>query len=199
MVQHPRALSRRVAAFWLSARCTPTTSCPASTIRAAATAESTPPLIAATTLIDRSPAPAGRAAGALDGGRPCGHHRLHVLRRRGVAEGQPQGTARLLLRDARSPGTADRDVETEAQRSLDEGVTQTRQPGRLLGQLADRLLDGDGEPADRRDVEGPAADLALLAAAVGQGHQLVLPLDDERADADRAAQLVRRERGEVDP
>src|SRR6478752_5003677 len=252
MVQHPRALSRSVAAFWLSARCTPTTSCPASTIRAAATAESTPPLIAATTLIDRSPAPAGRAAGAFDGGWQGGQHRLHVLRRRGVAEGQPQGTARLLLRDAhgqqhvaglrdarlarrtgraldpggveqvqqrvsvaardeqvdvarksvgddaRSPGTADRDVETEAQRSLDEGVTQTRQPGRLLGQLADRLLDGDGEPADRRDVEGPAADLALLAAAVGQGHQLVLPLDDERADADRAAQLVRRERGEVD-
>src|SRR5665647_1027544 len=30
MVQQPRALSRRVAAFWLSARCTPTTSCPAS-------------------------------------------------------------------------------------------------------------------------------------------------------------------------
>ena len=45
--------SRRAASAGVcdSARCTPTTSCPASTARAAATAESTPPLIAASTLI----------------------------------------------------------------------------------------------------------------------------------------------------
>src|SRR6478735_139610 len=111
MVQHPRALSRRVAAFWLSARCTPTTSCPASTMRAAATAESTPPLIAATTFILRSPAPAGRAASALDGGRQGGQHRVHVLLGRGVPEGEPQRTERLVLRDAHSqqdvPGLRD--------------------------------------------------------------------------------------------
>ena len=66
IVQQPRALSRSVAADWLSARCTPTTSCPASSIRAAATAESTPPLIAATTRI-RSSSPRTRRPGR--GGR----------------------------------------------------------------------------------------------------------------------------------
>ena len=46
-VQHPREPVRSVPGIRESAKCTPTTSCPASTARAAATAESTPPLIAA--------------------------------------------------------------------------------------------------------------------------------------------------------
>ena len=54
MVQHPRDPVRSVPGIRLSARCTPTTSCPASTARAAATAESTPPLIAANTRMDSS-------------------------------------------------------------------------------------------------------------------------------------------------
>ena len=49
IVQQPRLPVRSVPGMRLSARCTPTTSCPASTARAAATAESTPPLIAART------------------------------------------------------------------------------------------------------------------------------------------------------
>src|SRR3954451_2507380 len=49
--QHPRAPSRIVAGFAESARWTPVTSWPASRSRAAATAESTPPLIAAKTLM----------------------------------------------------------------------------------------------------------------------------------------------------
>ena len=51
MVQHPREPVRRVPGIRESAKWTPTTSWPASTARAAATAESTPPDIAAKTFI----------------------------------------------------------------------------------------------------------------------------------------------------
>ena len=47
MVQQPRAPERYFCGLEESAKCTPITSWPASTARAAATAESTPPLIAA--------------------------------------------------------------------------------------------------------------------------------------------------------
>src|SRR3954470_12850288 len=100
IVQQPRALSRRVAADWLRARCTPTTSWPASTIRAAATAESTPPLIAATTLIPASPAPAGGASRPSHRRGQRSQHRVDVVDGGRVAEGEPQRTAGLLLRDA---------------------------------------------------------------------------------------------------
>ena len=50
-VQHPRAPDRYFCGFDESAKWTPITSCPASTARAAATAESTPPLMAAITFI----------------------------------------------------------------------------------------------------------------------------------------------------
>ena len=53
--QHPREPVRSVPGAADSARCTPTTSWPASTMRAAATDESTPPLIATSTLITRPP------------------------------------------------------------------------------------------------------------------------------------------------
>ena len=49
--QHPREPVRNVPGADDSARCTPTTSWPASTMRAAATDESTPPLIATRTRI----------------------------------------------------------------------------------------------------------------------------------------------------
>ena len=49
MVQQPRAPVRKDCGFAESARCTPVTSCPASAARAAATAESTPPDMAAST------------------------------------------------------------------------------------------------------------------------------------------------------
>ena len=51
MVQQPRAPERYFCGLDDNAKCTPITSCPASTARAAATAESTPPLIAAITFM----------------------------------------------------------------------------------------------------------------------------------------------------
>src|SRR5215470_15542318 len=54
-VQHPRAPDRYDRGLADSARCTPVTSCPASTARAAATAESTPPDMAASTRTVRHP------------------------------------------------------------------------------------------------------------------------------------------------
>src|SRR5688500_13309082 len=65
MVQQPRLPVRRVPGIRDSARWTPTTSCPASTARAAATAESTPPLMAART---RMCAFCGLVAGLPAGG-----------------------------------------------------------------------------------------------------------------------------------
>ena len=50
----------------------------------------------------------------------------------------------------------------------DEVVAQRGDPGGVLGLLLDRELDGGGEAGDRRGVEGAAADVALLAAAVHQ-------------------------------
>ena len=55
IVQHPRAPDRYFCGLAESARCTPITSCPSSTARAAATAESTPPDIAAINFIVNSP------------------------------------------------------------------------------------------------------------------------------------------------
>src|SRR6478735_4451342 len=60
-VQQPRAPSRNVAGFEESARWMPVTSWPASTARAAATAESTPPDIAARTRMSGPAAHAGEA------------------------------------------------------------------------------------------------------------------------------------------
>ena len=51
IVQHPRAPDRYFCGLDANAKWTPITSCPASTARAAATAESTPPLIAAINFI----------------------------------------------------------------------------------------------------------------------------------------------------
>ena len=59
-MQHPLAPVRRVPGIRESAKWTPTTSCPASTARAAATALSTPPLIAAKTF---TPTSVGSASG----------------------------------------------------------------------------------------------------------------------------------------
>src|SRR6186713_1400053 len=76
MVQHPRAPERYDAGLRLRARCTPVTSCPASTARAAATAESTPPDIAARTFIRvlRALGPVGKPQKSLtsdESGQVC--------------------------------------------------------------------------------------------------------------------------------
>ena len=66
--QQPREPVRSASGVCDSARCTPTTSCPASTARAAATAESTPPDIAASTLMR---GPLRPCRGVLAHGRTC--------------------------------------------------------------------------------------------------------------------------------
>src|SRR5919202_4482701 len=63
--QQPRAPERKDWGFFGRARCTPVTSCPASTARAAATAESTPPDMAAKTFMRFPPAPCLRGAAAI--------------------------------------------------------------------------------------------------------------------------------------
>ena len=69
----------------------------------------------------------------------------------------------------------------------------------VLGLVLDGQLDRGGEAGDRRGVDGAAADVALLAAAVHQRGHLDLAAYDERADAVRAADLVPGQRQRVDP
>src|SRR6266511_4021156 len=96
-VQQPRAPLRYVFGLRASARWPPVTSYPASTARTAATAESTPPDIAASTLTGSSLARAARAgrdgaraAGPLHGGRQGGGERLDVGHRAGVPQREAQ-------------------------------------------------------------------------------------------------------------
>ena len=96
-VQQPRAPVRNDFGLLDSARCTPVTSCPASAARAAATAESTPPDIAARTLIGCRRCPAFRARSTT--GPITSSTRVDVGGRRGVPEGEPQRAAGQRLRD----------------------------------------------------------------------------------------------------
>src|SRR4051812_1700794 len=104
--QQPREPVRSAAEVCDSARCTPTTSCPAATARAAATAESTPPLIAARTLIGAALSSARRPPSAVRLPGPPGPlddradhrgHGLDVVRGGGVPEGETQRPPRLRL------------------------------------------------------------------------------------------------------
>ena len=65
IVQQPRAPERYFCGLADSAKCTPITSWPASTARAAATAESTPPLIAAISFIAHWPLCRGQSQMAI--------------------------------------------------------------------------------------------------------------------------------------
>src|SRR5215472_13854482 len=97
-VQQPRAPVRYELGFRDSARCTPVTSCPASAALAAATAESTPPDMAASTrslvITARIICSAGSPARALDYFADHRADRVHVGLLRAVPEGEPQGAAR---------------------------------------------------------------------------------------------------------
>src|SRR5438128_9052883 len=101
IVQHPREPVRKVPGLADNARCTPTTSCPASTARAAATAESTPPLIAARTrialhlLLLSLLAHSGetRLPGTRDDSTDLGSHRLDVRCGGRMAERETEGTS----------------------------------------------------------------------------------------------------------
>src|SRR3954469_5081385 len=100
IVQQPRDPVRKVPGLADSARCTPTTSCPASTARAAATAESTPPLIAAKTRIALHLLLLGLLAHSGESGLPGSHDDAtdlggHCRNVRGggrVAERETKGT-----------------------------------------------------------------------------------------------------------
>src|SRR6478609_2749100 len=93
IVQHPRAPERYDAGLRDSARCTPVTSWPASAARAAATAESTPPDMAATIFMAsslRCPRSFDDRTDRLDDG-------IHVRLRGRVPEREPQRVPRGLL------------------------------------------------------------------------------------------------------
>src|SRR5450759_1220757 len=126
-VQQPRAPVRSDAGALAKAKCTPVTSCPASTARAAATAESTPPDMAARTLTavwtcSRGPHGGGwrrrtDPTGALDHGADGLDQRVHVGRGGAVAKGEPQRGPSPVVRSAygeqhvagpRHPGRAGR-------------------------------------------------------------------------------------------
>src|SRR6478752_5536716 len=95
MVQQPRAPERYDAGLRDNARWMPVTSWPASAARAAATAESTPPDMAATTFIDR--ASSACCPRAFDDGDDRLDQGVDVVLRGCVAEGEPQRVPRGLL------------------------------------------------------------------------------------------------------
>ena len=98
--QHPREPVRNWSRVRDRAMCTPTTSCPASTARAAATAESTPPDRAARTRIRHRPD--GREPGGarpVDDARQRREQCVDVGGGRRVPEAEPQRTARGELVD----------------------------------------------------------------------------------------------------
>src|SRR5688500_186082 len=238
MVQQPRAPERYDAGLRESARWMPVTSWPASTARAAATAESTPPDMAATTFMDG--ASSACCPGPFDDGPDRGHHGVDVGCAGGVTEGEPQRVARLLLvaahrqqhvRGLGYAGGAGRPgraldavgVEQHQQRvalaageaeggvpgqplgadrgavevgvgddlgdPADQVVAERRHPGGVLVLHLDGVLDRGRETGDRRDVEGAAADVTLLAAAVHQRTDRQLTAYEEGAHAVGPAHL----------
>src|ERR671920_137159 len=86
IVQQPRAPERYDAGLRDNARWIPVTSCPASAARAAATAESTPPDMAARTFIGSPPG----GPGPLDDRTDRLDDRVDVRARRGVPQREPQ-------------------------------------------------------------------------------------------------------------
>src|SRR4051812_13704449 len=96
--QQPRAPSRWDAGEGDNARWTPVTSCPAATARAAATALSTPPDMAASTFIaGPSPQRSGGAARPLDRGTDGRQQGIDVTGGGGVTEREPQRATRSFL------------------------------------------------------------------------------------------------------
>src|SRR5262249_17861838 len=145
IVQQPRAPERYDAGLRESARWMPVTSWPASLARAAATAESTPPDIAATILMPTSrqrgsPSPLDRRADRLD-------QRVDVAGGGGAAEREAQGVSRPLLvashreQDVRGLGYAGR--AGRPGRALDAaGVEQHQEGIALTGREAEMGVAG---------------------------------------------------------
>ncbi len=79
------------------------------------------------------------------------------------------GNLRWALPGSRSTGSPlQMRVGDRALHPAHEVVAQRADAGGVLALVLDRVLDRGGEAGDRRGVEGAAADVALLAAAVQQ-------------------------------
>ena len=93
-------------------------------------------------------------------------HQQRVALAAGEAEvgvaGQPVGRPGLQL------GAVQVGVGHHLDHPADQVVAQRGDPGGVLGLVLDRELDRGREAGDRRGVDGAAADVALLAAAVHQ-------------------------------
>ena len=249
-MQQPR---RRCAGAGLrdSARCTPTTSCPASTARAAATAESTPPLMAASTLISdaacgRRPCAAPRARSTAAGQRRAAARRRRPAVR-GVAEGEAQRRPRaavVVARPSRAargwagprrPSRPSRWSTRCRWASSSSSSASPSQPGKEKCALPGSRSAGSGSPLQhgvrarprgrrrpaRRAARADPGGLAGRSSAAharprrrsraiagasrvpertsrswpppcSSGTQLDVAAEQQRADADRAAELVRR-------
>ena len=72
-----------------------------------------------------------------------------------------------------------------------EAVAQCRDARRLVRQLRDREFGGDGERGRAGGILGPRAQTALLSPAVQERLDPRLPRDDQGADPDGPAELVR--------
>ena len=105
---------------------------------------------------------AGRAGGALDAAG-VEQHQQGVALAAGEAEvgvaGQPAGAGGRAVQVG---------IRHDLGHPAHEVVAQRGDAGGVLVLVLDRRLDGGGEAGDRGDVEGAAADVALLAAAVHQ-------------------------------
>src|SRR5580693_8188437 len=127
---------------------------------------------------------AGGAGGAGDSVRVEQHEQ-------GVARATREGEVRV----AREPGRAGRGavehgVGNDGEDPAHQVIPQHGQPDRLVLPVPGAGLGRDGERPDRGRVEGARADVALLTAAVQHGNGLHAAGQDQRADADRTAQLV---------
>ena len=120
------------------------------------------------------------------GGRAASHRR---------SPGRAGGRCRAAgVCRRRAPRAGHRDVVAEV-RSPRGPAGHAGRPAAAasVGQLRTDSSTATANAADRRDVEGAAADLPLLAPTEGLRHELMLSLDDQqRPDAEGSADLVRR-------
>ena len=98
------------------------------------------------------------------------------------------------MRVARQPpgarGAAQHGFGHGRQDALDQPVPERRDAGGFLREFRGNGLGGRGKRGDRGGVQRPGADVAFLPPAVLDRGQLHRPAQDQRADADRSADLV---------
>ena len=91
-------------------------------------------------------------------------------------------------------GTTDRAIDDRTGGNLenpgDQLITKGGDARRARHDITQDVLGGGCEPDERRDIERPGADLALLATAVGQRGEFEPPTRHQRADPQGAALSV---------